>query len=515
MKRFFKLSLIALLAGAVFCSCEKPAPEPVEKSNDCSIKGIVAYCPSATRGTDDLVATMDKSTMSIVLTTEPVYSNEPIVDLTKVTIELTLAKGATSDLKDVYDLSSKSAKLVVTAEDGETSQEWTISALRSDPMIVLPSSISAEFTKVWCKSAADMNLKSPLWGSRGMTAFREGGKDYLYILDNVLPYSDDNKIRIFDAKTAAYVGQIEEYNNGDMKPGCRSYMWDCDVDEAGHVTITRLNADCAGFFLDLYDNAAGQWKYLGTPLGYVQETTGLTYYCGKKVQVLGNLVEGQGTVIATWGHFYGNYIIAAGYDVFPFSDGVSESIMAQPYPVEWWAGEVQQESMTNQTKYITVNFEHGYTPGKTTSEAQAEGLTGAHVEIYDPEAGTVIELPEDCFPYRILGTRVFNLGSGKYMYVLGQDFEVAGPYVEALYYIADTEMLKTIEKNSENFNKFCLWTEYDNDTEGDSGEHRFGSVAVLPDETGTSAVLFSYHACSDVEKAKVNATRVTITETFE
>lgn len=512
MKRLFYISLSVLLAGAFFSSCEKPAPVPEEKSNDCSIKGIIAYSPSATRGSDDLVASVDKSTNMITLTTEPVYTNEVPVDLTKVSVELTLAKGATSDVKDSYDLDGKTAKLVITAEDGETTAEWTISAVRSDPMVVLPTSITAQFSQVWCKTTAEMNLKSPLWGSRGMTAFRDGGKDYLYILDNVLPYSDDNKIRIYDAKTGAYVSQIEEYNNGEMKPGCRSYMWDVDVDEDGHIATTRLNADQAGFFLDLYDNAAGGWEYLGTPLGYIQDTPGLTYYCGKKVQVLGNLVQGQGTVIATWGHFYGNYIIAAGYDVFPFINGVSENIMAQAYPTEWWAGEVQQESMTNQTKYVTINFENGYQPG--LSDEEGAEFTGAHVEIYDPAAGTVIEIPEECFTYRILGTKVFNCGSGKYLYTLGQGFNIEGPYIERLYYISDTEMLKTISPESPDWNKFMLW-EHKDEAGGDSGEHRFGSVAVLPDAAGTSAVLFSYHASSDGELAKVNATRVTITETFD
>lgn len=509
-----KLQLL-LLVGLTLFSCKKQDDiiGVGEKSNDCSLKGVIAYCPSEERGMDELTASLDKENKTITFTTTALFSNETPVDLTNVIVELTLAKGASSDLKKSYDLDSKTDTITITAEDEETTDRWTLMAVRTDAKVLIPSAVQIEASSLWSKSAAELNLKSPLWGSRGMTCFKEGDKEYLYILDNVLPYSDDNKIRIYNANTSEYVSQISEYSDGgaDLVPGCRSYMWDCDVDEAGHVVITRLNADCAGFFLDLYDNAAGAWKYISTPLAYVQETPGLTYYSGKKVQVLGNLLEGQGSVISTWGHFYGNYIIQAGYDVFPFVNGKSENIMAQSYPLEWWSGEIQQESLSNQTIYVMSVFENGYDP--TLSEEDGKEFTASHLEIFDPDAGSVIELPETCFPYRVLASKVFNCGSGKYLYILGQGFTVTSPYVERLYYISDTELLKTISPDSPDWNKFLLWEQV-NDVGGDSNGYRFGSVAVLPDNTTLSVKLYSYLASGDVEKAKVNATQVRFTEIF-
>lgn len=513
--RNFRIALL-ILAGMALFSCKKSDDVINEgsKSNDCSLKGIIAYCPSEERGTDELVAALDKNAKVITFTTEALFVNETPVDLSNVVIEVTLAKGASSDLKSSYDLDSKTDVLTIVAEDGETTDSWTLMAVRTDAKVLIPSAVQVEVSSLWSKSAAELNLKSSLWGSRGMTAFSEGDKEYLYILDNVLPYSDDNKIRIFNARTSEYISQISEYNDGgaDLVPGCRSYMWDCDVDEAGHVAITRLNADCAGFFLDLYDNAAGAWKYISTPLAYVQETPGLTYYSGKKVQILGNLLEGQGSVISSWGHFYGNYVIQAGYDVYPFVNGKSDNIMAQSYPLEWWAGEIQQESLTNQTLYVMSVFETGYDP--TLTEEDGKDFTASHLEIYDPVAGNVTELSEKCFPYRVLASKVFNCGAGKYLYILGQGFTVTSPYVERLYYISDTELLKTVSPESEDWNKFLLWEQSD-DIGGDSNGFRFGSVAVLTEEATNSAILFSYHASSDVEKAKVTATKVSFKEFFD
>ena len=141
MKVFFKYVMAALAFSAmVLSSCTKEEAPKEEKSNDVSIKGIVAFCPSADREVDELTASMQSSTHTITLTTAAVYSNETPVDLTNVKIQLTLAKGATSDLKDSYDLSEgKTDKLVITAEDGETKAEWSLEAVRVDDMIVIPT----------------------------------------------------------------------------------------------------------------------------------------------------------------------------------------------------------------------------------------------------------------------------------------------------------------------------------------------------------------------------------------
>lgn len=514
MNKFLKYVLSALAVSAmalVSCSKDEPAPE-VEKSNDVSIKSLVAYCPSADREIDELTAAMNSSTSTITLTTTAVYSNETPVDLTNVKINLTLAKGATSDLKEAYDLSEgNTAKLVITAEDGETKAEWTLEAVRVDDMIVIPTSVKVTATPVWTKNAVELGVKSPLWGSRGMDCYREGGMDYLYILDNVLAPSDDNRIRIHNAKDGSFIDDVKEYEGGAL--GCRSYMWALDCDDAGHIAITRLNADQAGFWLDLYDNAANGWAYLGSPLRYPQNQEGLTYYAGKKMQAIGNLVSGQGMVLASYGHFYGRLPIQAGHDAFSFTDGVpAPAIINYPYPTEWWAGEVQQESMTDPTIYVTIVDEFSY---GTDPEETWDSLHASHFEINNPLEGTTVAVSDECFNYRILASEVFSSGSGKYLYTLEQTYACIGPYVERLYYISDTELLKNVTPDSEDYSKFLVWeSEYD-DIEGDSNDYRFGSVCVLPDETGNSVVLFAYHASSDSEKAKICATRVTFEESFE
>ncbi len=509
-----KILFILLFAAALVC-CKKvdnPQEEAPTKelSKDVSIKRILAWSASQERGKDELTATMDNSKSVITLTTTALYTNQTPVDLTKVVIELTLAEGATSDLKDSYDLDGKEGKLTITAEDGKTKAEWTIVSVRTDPMIIIPTSVTASVEDVWVKNGVDLGVKSTLWGGRSIAAYREGGKDYLYILDNVLPYSEDNRIRIHDAKTGNYIDEVKQYEGGWN--GARSYTWAIDTDDAGHIAMTRLNADQAGFWLDLYDNATGNWAYLGSPLQYPQNQEGLTYYCGKKMQVLGNLVSGQGKVIATCGHFYGRLAIQAAYDTFMFTDGVpASSILSATYPTDWWAGEVQQESWDDPTLYVSIVDEATY---GTDPEDTWAGLHASHFEIYNPAEGTTVEVSDECFNYRILASKVFNVGSGKYLYTLEQTYSTIGAYIERLYYISDTELLKTVTPESEDFSRFMLWETVD-DMEGDSNDYRFGTVSVLPDETGTSAVLFCYHPSSDSEKAKICARRVTFTESFE
>ena len=501
-----------MLGALLLPACNGPQEE-TPKSTDTSIKGITAYCPSASRTRDDLNASMDKDKMAITLTTEAVKSTEEPVDLTKVNIELTLAKGATADLKASYDLSNPEipAKITVTAEDGVTSDTWNVYAVRTDPLIVIPTSVTVTVTPVWSKTAMELGLKSPLWGSRGMCSYREGGKEYLYILDNFLPKTDDNKIQVFNAKTAEHVAVVDSWDKGESK-GCRSYMWDLNCDSAGHLAATRLNADGAGFFLDLFDNAAGGWKFISTPIIFFPDHPGLTYYAGKKVQILGNLTQGRAMVLATWGHFYGHYLLQGGYDIYNVTDGVpSTSIDAQTYPLEWWAGEVQQESLTDETKYVTSTFEYNYDIKQP--EDTWPYLHAAHFEVNDAKSGKTYEVSDECFNYRIIAMEVFNCGSGKYLYTLEQKYLCTSPYVERLYYIADKEMLKTVKPSTADWSKFMLW-EREDDMGGDDNEYHFGSVSVLPDETGNSAVLFSYHASSNSELAKVTATRVTFHETF-
>lgn len=514
----FIFSLIAL-SGMLITACTDKDGATAEKSKDVTIKGIVAYCPSEDREIDELTASLNTATSLITLTTTPVYSNETPVDLSNVIIQITLAKGATSDLKSTYNLADgNTGKLIITAEDGVTTAEWTIKAVRADNLVVIPKSVTATATPVWSRSSSDLGLKSPLWGSRAMDCYREAGNDYLYILDNELAPGDNNRIRIHNAKTGDFIDDIKEYEGGAK--GCRSYMWALKCDEAGHIAISRLNADQAGFWLDLYDNAGNGWAYLGTPLKYPQNQEGLTYYAGKKVNIVGDLVNGQGMVIATCGHFYGSLAIYAEYNTFMFSDGVpAASIVQNSYPAsaptEWWAGEVQQESLANPTLYVTIVDEYNY--GGDTPEEQWPTLHASTFEIYDPVAGTTVAVDESCFNYRILASEVFNCGSGKYLYTLEQSYSPKAPYVERLYYISDTELLKTVTADSEDFDKFLLWESEPDDIGGavTNVDNRFGSVCVLPDATGTSAVLFCYHANTDSEKAKVCATRVTFEETFE
>lgn len=517
MKRNLYLLAGLLLVFALSCKKENaPQGNPednskdVELSSDVSIRGIVAWSASSERGKDELTATMDNSKSEITLTTTALYTNQEPVDLTKVVIELTLAAGATSDVKDAYDLDGKTAEITITAQDGKTQAKWTVSAVRTEAMIVIPTSVTTTVEDVWVKTAVDLGVKSPLWGGRSIAAYREGGKDYLYILDNVLPYSEDNRIRIHDAKTGIYIDEVKEYEGGWN--GARSYTWAIDTDDAGHIAMTRLNADMAGFWLDLYDNAAGGWAYLGSPLQYPQNQEGLTYYCGKKMQALGNLVSGQGKIIATCGHFYGRLSIQAAYDTFIFTDGVpASSILSATYPTEWWAGEIQQESMDDPTMYVTIVDEVTY---GTDPEETWPDLHASHFEIYDPTEGSTVAVSDACFNYRILASKVFNVGSGKYLYTLEQKYSTISPYVERLYFISDEALLKEVTPDSEDYFKFLLW-ESEDDMEGDSNDYRFGTVSVLPDETGNAAVLFAYHPSSDSEKAKICARRVVFQESFE
>lgn len=519
MKAINKIMFSALtLSGMLLSACTNRESTTAEKSKDVTIKSIVAYCPSADREIDELTASLNSATSLITLTTTPVYSNETPVDLSNVIIQLTLAKGATSDLKSSYDLSNGSTdKLTITAEDGTTTAEWTIKAVRADNLIVIPKSVTATAETVWKRTAADLGLRSPLWGSRGMDCYREGGDAYLYILDNELAPGDNNRIRIHNAQTGDFIDDIKEYEGGSL--GCRSYMWALKCDDAGHIAITRLNADQAGFWLDLYDNAGNEWAYLGTPLRYPQNQEGLIYYAGKKVNIVGDLVNGQGMVLATCGHFYGSLAIFAEYNTFMFSDGVPAAAIVQnsypaSAPTEWWSGEVQQESLSDPTLYVTIVDEYNY--GGDTPEEEWPTLHASTFEIYDPVAGTTVAVDESCFNYRILASEVFNCGSGKYLYTLEQSYSPKAPYVERLYWISDTELLKTVTAE-EDFDKFLLWESEHDDIGGavTNVDNRFGSVCVLPDATGTSAVLFCYHANTDSEKAKVCATRVTFTETFE
>ncbi len=520
MKVFFKYVMAVLAFSAmVLSSCTKEEAPQEEKSNDVSIKSLVAYCPSVDREIDELTSALNTSTSTITLTTASVFSNETPVDLTNVKINLTLAKGATSDLKESYNLSEGNTdKLVITAEDGETKAEWTLVAVRADDLLVYPSSVTASVEDVWIKTTNEMGLKFPIWGSRGMDSYRESSGSYLYILDNYLPHSADNHIKIFNALNGEYIKDITEYAGGDA--GCRSYMWGLKCDEAGHVAITRHNADGAGFFLDLYDNAENEWKFLGVPAVFFPDYETLTYFAGKKIQILGNLVNGEGLVLATCAHFYGAMPIYAEYNTFVFTNGVvSESIIQSTYPasapIEWWSGEIQQESLTDQTIYATIVDEYNF--GGDTPESEWPSLHAASFEIYDPVEGSTVSVDESCFNYRIIASEVFNCGSGKYLYTLEQSYSPLAPYVERLYFISNKELLENVTAESEDFNKFLLWESEPDDIGGatEGVDTRFGSVSVLLDESGTSAMLYCYHANNSGNFAKVCARRVTFAETFE
>ena len=111
----FIFSLIAL-SGMLITACTDKDGATAEKSKDVTIKGIVAYCPSEDREIDELTASLNTATSLITLTTTPVYSNETPVDLSNVIIQITLAKGATSDLKSTYNLADgNTGKLIITA----------------------------------------------------------------------------------------------------------------------------------------------------------------------------------------------------------------------------------------------------------------------------------------------------------------------------------------------------------------------------------------------------------------
>ena len=171
--------------------------------------------------------------------------------------------------------------------------------------------------------------------------------------------------------------------------------------------------------------------------------------------------------------------------------------------------------MTNQTLYVTIVDEYNF--GGDTPESDWPTLHASSFEIYDPVDGSTVAVDESCFNYRILASEVFNCGSGKYLYTLEQSYSPLAPYIERLYYISDKDLLKNVTAESENFDKFLIWESEPDDIGGATitVDTRFGSVSVLPDATGTSAMLYCYHANNSGNYAKVCARRVTFTETFE
>jgi hypothetical protein len=488
------LGIFILLA----CKKEKDNAEPVTPYSGTSIKGIVAYAKNDPLPNDTLSVSFSDLKDTIYLTTTPLPAGAPPIDLSEVVIEIEPDKHATVIPASpiTFDL-NELQEITIQAQDG-TMQKYVVKAIVSEPYQVYPK-YNAVVTELWSKTGTEMNLAFPGSG-KGMTVTG----DYLVMLDNAVDKQPSAAIRLYDKMTGNYVKNIDFYEGGWADP--RSYSWNLDTDEAGHMVMGRLNSGGAGFMLDYYASInAVPYIFLNSVAG-----PDLPDNTGKRMNVAGNLAQGKGYVYASAAHYYGAVKQNAQYAVWEFNDGVPVSTRPAVfiYPAAtggWYNAVVQRTSTADNTLYISWCNEDGY-PNDDISTWP--NLHRINFHVFKPGGATPAQAidPEN-FGYRLLDSKVFHLLEGTFMAMAEQSYSTAGPMKLNVFNITDPADYSK-KPGSDNYGSFRIFSSPASLPTSNDG--RYGHVAVgkLSDN---EAVIYVYYPNPDAALAKVHAYKITVT----
>ncbi len=489
-----------LLILLVCFSCKKSEQTNLqkEKDTDVSIKGIVAFVNNAPLKNDTLDVSFSDNRDTIYLTTVPLPSNVKPIDLSSVTIELEAKRGATVEPASPIKLDLNSiGKILIKSEEG-TSKTYQVKAIVSKPFDVYPQ-FTSNVEKIWSKSGQELGLNFPGSG-KGLAV----SGDYLLVLDNAVDKQSSAAIRLYDKMTGVYVKNIKFYEGGWTDP--RSYSWNLDTDDAGHLVMGRLNSGGAGFMLDYY-NAID-----GVPYIMLNSTAGsdLPDNTGKRFNVVGDLSAGKAYVYASAAHFFGAAKQNPMYSVWEFNDGKPVNVRpsAFSYPAAtsgWYNAVVQRESVDQNTLYISWCNEDGYPNDNLDTWTSLHPI---NFHIFQPGSGkSALSINSKNFGYRMLDTKVFPMLNGKFMAMLEQSYSTGGSMKMNIFNLSDPT-LYSLNPGDANHESLRIFTSAESGPTSNDG--RYGHLAI-GNISDSESVIYVYFPNPNATLAKIEAYKIKVT----
>lgn len=498
-KRFSIISFMFILLIVISFSCKEndPVVEQIEKSNEVSIKSVLAYAENLERGYDTLDVSFNPRLDTLILTTPQLYTEDSPVDITKVILEVEVAKGASCNVsEEYYDMTRDDHKITIIAEDG-TKRELALKIIVTSHEERIPE-LHATITEVWTKTNSELGLRFPK-NLRAMTIY----KDYILILDNFLDYNENAKIKAYNKFTGEFVQNVKYYYGG--WPSTESYMFGLDADDAGNFAVSRYNYGGAGFRLDVYSSLDA------VPLTPILCTTSeVPLYAGRKISITGDLMNGEA------------YITATTYDVFGHSNNTYNSYCTwkidkgQPvnripsvntYSGDWHSSYIQRASVEDPTLYISYNDEPNFPNDPWDSW---EKIYGGHFTVYNPESGQPpLEINQKNFGYRILEHKVINLGEHKLLFTLEQGYALAGSKMNTTIYNITDKKRYNLQPGMDGHEKLKIYKSSETIVDN---SWRLGNVAGWVDEDTKTAYLYAIYPGDDNNEAKLTLVKITLNE---
>lgn len=497
-----KHTIILLLASAtiILAACTKTKEEGPEKTGPLSgttIKGIVAFVDNSPAANDTLSVSFSDVGDTIILTTIARPIGAPVVDITKVKLEIEPDKGATLNPATpvTFDL-TQVREITMTAEDG-TARVYKVKAVIAEPYAVYPE-YTATVTELWSKTGTEMNLLFP-GSNKGMTVMG----DHLLLLDNAVDKHPSAAIRLYDKQTGAFVKNISFYEGGWSDP--RSYSWNLETDDFGHMVMGRLNSGGAGFMLDYYSGAEAVPYIMLNSVAAAD----LPVNTGKRVSVTGNLSSGKAYVMASAAHYYGAVKQAPQYAVWEFNNGVPANVRPSVFSYAgagdgWYNAVVQRAAVDDNKLYISWGNEDGY---PNDPFGTWENLHRINFHVFTPGGSVATQVvdPEN-FGYRLLDSKVFKLKEGTFMAMLEQSYSTAGTMKLNMFNLTDPGnfSLKPGAVGHESFRIFSSPESAPTSNDGRYGHVAFSKVA------DNEAIVYVYYPNPDAALAKVVAYKLVI-----
>lgn len=496
--RFLFTLIITLTAFGCSKNTNDLGPKPSEFAGT-SIKGIVAFVDNASAANDTLNVVFSDNADTIYLVTKPLPSTAPVVDISRVTVEIEPDKGATVSPASpmTFDLSNEK-EITVTAQNG-TVKTYQVKAVVSLPFQVYPK-YATTITELWSKTGTEMQLVFPGSG-KGLAVIA----DHLVLLDNAVDKNASAAIKLYDKYTGQFIQNINYYEGGWTDP--RSYSWNLASDDNNHMVMGRLNSGGAGFMLDYYSSVnAVPYIMLNSVAG-----SDLPDNTGKRLNVTGNLASGKAYAYASAAHFYGAVKQPPQYAVYEFDNGVPTNTRPSVFTYGgatngWYNAVVQRASAEDNTLYISWCDEDGYPsdPFDTWS-----GLHRINFHVFKPGGTTAAQVvdPEN-FGYRMLDTKVFNLKEGKFMAMLEQSYSTAGTMKLNVFNITDPADYSK-KPGASNYESFRIFSSPESSNTSNDGRYGHVTVSQISDN---EAIIYVYYPNPDAALAKVHAYKLIIQE---
>lgn len=491
--------LFASIIISSIIGCKKDVDNTEEQfyNSDTNIKGIVAFVQNDSKPNDTLSVSFSDLKDTIYLTTKPLMVGVEPIDISKVTIELEAYKKSTITPASpmLFDLTS-TKEVTIQAEDG-TTQKYIFKAIVSEPYQIFPQ-FQTTITELWSKTGTELDLNFP-GTNKGMTV----AGDYLIMLDNTIDKSPAAAIKLYNKLTGEFVKNINFYEGGWTDP--RSYSWNLQTDDNGHLIMGRLNSGGAGFMLDYWPTIDG------VPLLKLNSVAGadLPANMGKRMSVVGDLSQGTAYVYATAAHYFGVIKQAPEYGVWEFNNGTPINSRPTVFSYAgagsgWYNATIQRASVEDNTLYVSWVNEDGYPNDPFDSWTNLHRIS---FHIFKPgSTNPAQQVASENFGYRLLDSRVFNLMDGTFMAMLEQSYSTIGAMKLNLFDLSDPTRF-SLKPGDNDHEKLRIFSSPESAPTSNDG--RYGHVAVS-NEAEDEAIIYVYYPNPTQSEAKVVAYKLKV-----